>query len=75
MRTTDAYFGDGSYSINSNNIVLTHDNDKGHPEYGFIRLEQESKDEGRTWTPKLYLLLKSVVDGSEYEVAYEKQNN
>jgi hypothetical protein len=75
MRTTDAYFGDGSYSINGNSIVLTSDNDKSHPEYGFVRLEQESKDEGRTWTPKLYLLRKSVMDGSEYEVGYEKQNN
>jgi hypothetical protein len=74
LRITDTYFGDGSYSISGNNIVLTADNDKNHPEYGFIRAEEESKDEGRTWTPKLYLLRKSVVDGSEYEVGYEKQN-
>jgi hypothetical protein len=74
MRTTDVFFGDGSYSLNGNNIVLTHDNDKSHPEYGFIRLEHESKDEGRTWAGKLYLLRKSVVDGSEYEVSYEKQD-
>jgi hypothetical protein len=75
LRVTDAYFGDGSYNISGNSIVLTSDNDRNHPEYGFIRVEQESRDEGRTWMSKLYLLRKSVVDGSEYEVAYEKQNN
>jgi hypothetical protein len=75
LRITDMYFGDGSYSISGNNIILTADNDKSHPEYGFIRAEEESKDEGRTWLPKLYLLRKSVVDGSEYEIGYEKQNN
>jgi hypothetical protein len=73
LTVTDAYFGDGTYSIKGNQIILIHDNDKSKPEQGFIRLEQESKDDGRTWKDKLYLMRKSVVDGSDYEVNYDKQ--
>jgi hypothetical protein len=65
LTVTDAYFGDGTYSIKGNQIILIHDNDKSKPEQGFIRLEQESKDDGRTWKDKLYLMRKSVVDGSD----------
>ncbi|MFL5789407.1 MAG: hypothetical protein ACJ748_15210 [Flavisolibacter sp.] len=75
LRITDAYFGDGSYSINGNMITLVSDSDKNKPENGFLRIENESRNGGRTWIEKLYLLRKSAVDGSEYEVAYEKQNN
>jgi len=74
LRVTDAYFGDGSYSINGNSIILRHDSEKNHPETGMLRIEQESKDGGRTWTEKLYLLRKSIVDGSIYEAAYDKQD-
>jgi len=73
LTVTDAYFGDGAYSIKGNQIILVHDNNKGNPETGFIRIEQESKDGGRTWLEKLYLLRKSVVAGAEYEVGYDKQ--
>ncbi len=73
LTVTDAYFGDGAYQINGNGIVLFHDSDKNNPEAGLLRIEQESKDGGRTWTEKLYLLRKSVVDGAEYEVVYDKQ--
>jgi hypothetical protein len=75
LTVTDAYFGNGSYTIKGNQITLTHDNDKNKPEKGFMRLEQESQDGGRTWKDHLYLLRTSVVDGSEYEVNYDKQNN
>jgi hypothetical protein len=75
LTVTDAYFGDGAYSIRGNQITLIHDNDKSKPEKAFMRLEQESQDGGRTWKDKLYLLRKSAVDGSEYELGYEKQNN
>jgi len=73
LTVTDAYFGDGGYSLNGNQITLTHDNDKNKIDKGFIRIEQESMDGGRTWKDKLYLLRTSIVDGSEYEVVYEKQ--
>ena len=75
LRITDAYFGDGSYSMNGNSIWLIHDSNKNNPEAALFRLEQESKDEGRTWLEKLYLLRKSSVNGAEYEVVYDKQNN
>ncbi len=73
LTVTDAYFGDGAYSIKGNHITLVHDNDKSKPEPGYIRLEQESTDGGRTWKDKLYLLRISAVDGAEYEVGYDKQ--
>ncbi len=73
LTVTDAYFGDGAYSIKGNQIILIHDSDKSKPEQGFMRLAQESQDGGRTWKDKLYLLRKSAVDGSEYEVNYDKQ--
>ncbi len=75
LTVTDAYFGDGSYSLEGNHIILTHDNDKNRIDKGFFRLEQESKDDGRTWKEKLYLLRTSVVDGKEYEMSYNKQQN
>jgi hypothetical protein len=75
LRITDAYFGDGSYRISGNTISLIHDSNKGVPETAFFRIEQESKDGGRVWSNKLYLLRKSMVDGSDYEVGYDKQNN
>lgn len=73
LTETDAFFGDGVYSIRGNQVTLIHDSEKNNPETGFIRVEQESKDDGRTWLDKLYLLRKSVRDGSEYEVNYDKQ--
>ena len=39
-----------------------------------LRLEQESRDGGRSWVDKLYLLRKSTTDGREYEVAYTREN-
>jgi hypothetical protein len=73
LTVTDAYFGDGAYSIKGNQITLIHDNDKNKPEKGFIRVEQVSMDGGGTWKDKLYLMRTSSVDGSEYELGYSKQ--
>ncbi|HXB94441.1 MAG TPA: hypothetical protein VNU70_04755 [Puia sp.] len=70
---TDAYFGNGTYSLEGARIVLTNDNDKANPKKGWIRMEQESYDNGNTWTDKLYLLRTSIVDGKEFEVAYHRQ--
>ncbi len=72
METTQAYFGDGSYSINGNQITLIRDTKKNQPEKGWIRLEEESKDEARTWTEKLYFLRTSTIDGREYEVSFKR---
>jgi hypothetical protein len=73
LRITDFSFGDGTYSISNNQILLTTDDNKNNPETGYMRLEQESKNDGRTWTDKLYLLRKSKVDGNEFEVNYDRQ--
>ncbi len=72
VATTQAYFGDGSYSINGNQITLIKDAKKNQPEKAWIRVEEESKDEGRTWTEKLYLLRVSDIDGKEYELSYKR---
>jgi hypothetical protein len=71
VQTTQGYFGDGAYSVNGNAIVLTPDGQPPQP--GFIRLEDESKDGGKTWVEGLYLLRTSSVDGKEYEVRYTKR--
>jgi hypothetical protein len=73
MTTTQAYFGNGTYSLRGNAITLTQDDRKNQPENGFFRLEEESKDEGRTWSEGLYILRTSMVDGKEYEVKYTKR--
>jgi hypothetical protein len=70
LRTTQAFAGDGAYTLRGNSITLRPDGRS--PETGFIRLEQESKDEGRTWVDTLYILRTSIVDGKEYEVIYHK---
>jgi hypothetical protein len=72
LATTQGFFGDGAYTLKGNAITLTPDDRKNHPEPGFIRVEEESKDEGRSWVESLYLLRTSSVDGKEYEVRYQK---
>jgi hypothetical protein len=74
ISVTDAYFGDGSWSLNGQAVVLTKDNDKAHPSKGWMRLEQESYDNGATWADHLYLLRTSTVDGKEYEMNYHREN-
>lgn len=73
LQTTQAYFGNGAYTLRGNGITLTADDRKDRPESGFFRVEQESKDDGRTWVESLYLLRTSVVDGKEYELRYYKK--
>jgi hypothetical protein len=73
LRTTQAYFGNGAYTLRGNTITLTPDDRKNQPETGFIRVEEESKDEGRSWAESLYLLRISTVDGKDYEVRYSKK--
>jgi len=72
ITVTDAYFGDGAWSLNGNAVVLTKDNDKAGPRRGWMRLEEESYDNGATWKEKLYLLRTSTVDGKEYEMGYHR---
>jgi hypothetical protein len=47
--------------------------DDNRTDHGFFRVEQESKDEGRTWADVLYLMRTSSVDGAEYELRFKKQ--
>ena len=68
--TTTAAFGNGTYRLQGNAITMIQDDRQNQPETGFIRMEEESKDEGRTWAPILYLLRVSAVNGEDYEVRY-----
>jgi hypothetical protein len=70
--TTTAAFGNGSYTLRGNAITMIQDDRQNQPETSFIRMEEESKDEGRTWAPILYLLRVSAVDGQDYEVRYQR---
>jgi len=54
LETTNAYFGDGSYTINGNTLVMKADH--GNSQTFRFRLEQDSKDGGNTWTDRLCLL-------------------
>lgn len=73
LTTTQAYFGNGAYTLKGNIITLTPDDRKSQPETALLRVEEESKDDGRTWVENLYLLRRSVVDGQDYEVRYQKK--
>jgi hypothetical protein len=72
LETTTAAFGNGAYILKGNEMTLVQDDRRNQPETGFIRMEEESKDEGRTWAPILYLLRVSAVDGQDYEVRYNR---
>jgi hypothetical protein len=50
LQTTQAFFGDGAYTVRGN--VLTLKADKGQARGGPFRVEQESKD-GVNWTERL----------------------
>jgi hypothetical protein len=65
--TTQAFFGDGSYSIDGNTLVLTADNQRRSTM--FFRLEKVSKDSGQTWGDQLCLL----DPGAHGEVCYRKE--
>jgi hypothetical protein len=70
ITTTQAYFGNGSYTLRGNAITMTQDDKKVIP--GFFRIEQESRDEGRTWADAFYLMRTSSVDGQEYELRFKR---
>jgi hypothetical protein len=70
LTTTTAFFGDGAYSVRGNSITLTPNGRAA--ENGFIRVEQESKDGGRSWADWLYLLRTSGINGQEYEMKYQR---
>jgi hypothetical protein len=72
LATTTGFAGNGAYTLKGNNITLTPDDRGRQPQAGFIRVEEESKDEGRTWADVLYLLRTSTVDGTEYELRMKK---
>jgi hypothetical protein len=65
-RTTQTFFGNGSYSFDGNTLIMTSD-DRQRTTAQF-RLEQESKDFGRTWTDTLCLL----SPGASGEVCYNR---
>jgi hypothetical protein len=73
LETTQAFFGNGAYTLRGNAITLTPDDRDSRAETGFIRAEEESKDEGASWVEALYLLRVSAVDGKDYEVRYQKK--
>lgn len=73
LQTTQAYFGNGAYTLRGNSITLTPDDRRSRLETGFFRVEDESNDDGRTWTESLYLLRVSAVDGKDYELQYYKK--
>lgn len=70
ITTTQAYFGNGSYTLRGNAITMKQDDGKTTP--GFFRIEQESKDEGRTWVDVFWLMRTSSVDGQEYELRFKR---
>lgn len=70
ITTTQAYFGNGSYTLRGNSITLAQDDNR--TDRGFFRVEQESKDGGRTWADVFYLMRTSSVDGQDYELKYGK---
>jgi hypothetical protein len=70
ITTTQAYFGNGSYTLRGNAITMRQDDGKTTP--GFFRIEQESKDDGRTWADAFYLMRTSSVDGQDYELRFKR---
>jgi hypothetical protein len=68
LATTQAFFGNGSYAIKGNAIVFTADDDKKNPVTRWFRLEDVSKDVGRTWTEQL-----CILDAAMGEVCYRRE--
>lgn len=67
LETTQAYFGDGAYTLNGNLMHLTPESKSKSPSNALVRVEEENG------APILYVMRKSTVDGSIYEVRYKKQ--
>ena len=64
--TTNAYFGNGSYTFEGNTIVFK--SDDGKRTVNYFRLQQESADGGRTWSDGFCLL----DPGATGEVCYQR---
>jgi len=64
--TATTFFGDGSYSFNGNQLVLT--GDDGSRRTFFFRVEVASRDSGATWFDQLCML----SPGMSGEVCYRK---
>jgi hypothetical protein len=69
--TSYAFKGDGSYSINGNQLKLMKRSDN-KPELQRIRFEKVNHG-GTGWKDRMHMLKTSAVDGKEYEVSYEKE--
>jgi hypothetical protein len=67
LETTQAFFGDGSYSFDGNTMILNRDDHQRSTTV--FRLEQVSKDSGQTWREELCL----SDPGSAGEVCYRKE--
>jgi hypothetical protein len=67
LETTQTFFGDGSYSFNGNTMIFTRDDHQRTTH--FFRLEQVSKDSGRSWADELCML----DPGSSGEICYRKE--
>ena len=67
LQTTTGFFGDGAYSFDGNMLVLKGDNNKRSS--FFFRLEQVSKDGGRSWNDQLCLL----TPAASGEVCYRRE--
>jgi hypothetical protein len=61
LQTTNAYFGDGAYTIRGNVMTLVFDSDRGHGATRWFRIEQDSND-GTTWMDRLCLWEPGVGD-------------
>ena len=69
--TSYAFKGDGSYSINGNQLRMMKRGDK-EAEVARIRFEKVNHG-GTGWNDRMHLLKVSSLDRKEYEVCYEKK--
>ena len=65
LYTTTGFRGDGAWTVKGATLTLTPD--RGAPDVGAFRLEQESKD-GRTWAERLCVL------GSTGDICYRRDS-
>jgi hypothetical protein len=67
VTTTQAFFGDGTYSTDGNTLVLTGDDQRRSTM--FFRVQKVSKDSGQSWGDELCLL----KPGATGEVCYRRE--
>jgi hypothetical protein len=66
LTTTNAYFGNGAYTVTGNTLTFVADGDRGHPAAWLFRLEQESTDGGTTWKDRLCLYQTAIGEVCYY---------